>query len=98
MARYIASLSRPGLAACVVLTLLAVGLLGPGESEFVEFSDPAVRPPAAAGSDPSVTVVTVDPTSSTSTTSIVGPPPAASPVATVTPDHVCDWQPSGGRP
>lgn len=85
MRRYLDVLSRPGVAACVLLSLLAVGLVWPGESELLEISDPAVRPPAAAGSDPSVTVATVDPTTSPSTSSTVATPIATGgPVATVT--------------
>lgn len=82
MRGYLASLSRPGVAACVVLTLLAVDMLGPGEAE-VEISDPAVRPPAAAGSEPSVTVAT-DPAWPSDATSPVDPSATDGPVATVT--------------
>lgn len=84
MRRYVDSLSRPGLAVCVLVTLLAVGLLVPGESELLEISDPAVRPPAAAGSDPSVTVATVDPTTTSPPASSTSGPPSDGPVATVT--------------
>lgn len=62
MAGYLERLSRPGVAVCVLATLLVVGCLGPGESELLEISGPAV--PATVGSDPSVTVATVAPETS----------------------------------
>lgn len=90
MRRPIDVLARPGVAVCLLAALLAVGLLVPGETKLLEFSDPTV--PATVGSDPSVTVATVDPTTFPSPSSPAGPPPDESPVATVTTD------PFGGTP
>lgn len=81
MRRYLDSLSRPGLAACVLLSLLAVGLLVPGESELIEISEP--RRPSVPVSD-QVTVATVDPATTHPPASSTSGPPSAGPVATVT--------------
>lgn len=75
MAGYSDHVSRRGLMACVVLTLLATGMLVPGESQFVEVSDPAV-PPAAVVSVP--VIVAATPTQSTL------PPASSGLAATVT--------------
>lgn len=87
MARSVAALSRPGLAGCVVLTLLVAGWFGPGETKLIEISDPAGLP-APAGSDPS-TVATVDPEPSAGSVGDVHPPDVG-PVATVTDSTTAD--------
>lgn len=79
MSRYLAQLSRPGLAACAVLTLLVVGCLGPGESELLSISDAPL--PSAAVSD-QVTVAANPSTTSSSSTD--APAASAGPAATVT--------------
>ena len=78
MRRYLASVSRVVVLGCGVIALFAAGVFGPGETH-IKITDPAVRPPAAAGSALPVTVATADPEPVE-----LDRPPGVGPVATVT--------------
>lgn len=86
MAGYLERVSRPGVAACVVLTLLVVGCVGPGESELLEISDPA-HPPASGSDQVAESTVAPAEVAVSSVAPVGSPSSGAGPVATVTADR-----------